>query len=152
MNTLRVFVAGTPQPNPKLETTSGVTKAGKRYTRVFQRDKDGKKRAWMNSIAVAVNRVMKQVKRECIGNDYWVELTVSVYVPRPDSVKRKDRIKPNVKPDASNYYYAVENTMKELMYTDDSLVTDLHCTKRYAEDNDGKCGVLIEVEWGLNRE
>lgn len=40
---------------------------------------------------------------------------------------------PTTRPDVDNYAYLVTNALKEIFYSDDSLVTDLNIRKRYSE-------------------
>lgn len=147
MNSLKLFVAGIPQPQPKFETSSGRTKDGGVWHRVYPRDKTGEKQAWVRYIQTIVGTALRQGGMSLpVGKDYWVSLNLTFVLPRPASAKKRE--KPNVKPDASNYYYAVENALKEILYEDDAQVTEFSCRKIY--DDHHESGVQIEVTWGLN--
>lgn len=69
-----------------------------------------------------------------------LEVAYTFYLPLPKNVsaikKRQmlnDVIGHTKRPDVDNLAYLITNTMKGIIYTDDSLITDMHMFKRYAE-------------------
>jgi Holliday junction resolvase RusA-like endonuclease len=70
-------------------------------------------------------------------------------MPRPKSVSKALRAVPTVKPDLDKLTRAVMDAISLERYCqvikDDSLVTDLHAAKRYADHT--KPGVSIMITW-----
>lgn len=69
-----------------------------------------------------------------------VEMHLTFYLPIPKSTSRMARaqmlnevILPTKKPDFDNLAYLVTNALKEIVYRDDSLVTDCIIRKRYSD-------------------
>ena len=68
------------------------------------------------------------------------EMFLTFYRPVPKGVSKAMREKmlnhvilPITRPDVDNYAYLVTNALKSIVYNDDSLITDLHIHKRYAQ-------------------
>lgn len=69
-----------------------------------------------------------------------VEMHLTFYLPIPKSSSSKVRMQmlngvilPTKKPDFDNLAYLVTNALKEIVYKDDSLVTDCIIRKRYSD-------------------
>lgn len=69
-----------------------------------------------------------------------VEMHLTFFLPIPTAASRRVRIQmlngiilPTKKPDFDNLAYLVTNALKEIVYKDDSLVTDCVIRKRYSE-------------------
>jgi Holliday junction resolvase RusA-like endonuclease len=69
-----------------------------------------------------------------------IEMHLTFYLPIPKATSRLKRIQmingvilPKTRPDFDNLAYLVTNAMKELIYADDSLITDCIIRKRYDE-------------------
>ena len=76
-----------------------------------------------------------QIPLECA-----VEMHLTFYLPIPKSASNKLRqqmingvVLPTKKPDFDNLAYLVTNALKEIVYKDDSLVTDCIIRKRYSD-------------------
>lgn len=76
-----------------------------------------------------------------------VAVTLEFRLPRPKSnPKRRDTF-PSRKPDIDKLARAVLDALKASgLYSDDSLVVDLHASKRYAEREDPWTGCVIRVD------
>lgn len=68
-----------------------------------------------------------------------IELRLVAYLPIPASWSGKknvaalhDQIRPASRPDLSNLVKQCEDAMNEIVYRDDSLITDCHLYKRYS--------------------
>lgn len=69
-----------------------------------------------------------------------IEMHLLFYVPIPKAVSRKVYLQmingvilPTKRPDFDNLAYIVTNALKEIVYKDDSLVTDCIIRKRYSD-------------------
>lgn len=69
-----------------------------------------------------------------------IEMHMTFYLPIPKSASRRvymqmlnGVILPTKKPDFDNLAYLITNALKEIVYADDSLVTDCTIRKRYSE-------------------
>lgn len=69
-----------------------------------------------------------------------VEMHITFYLPIPASTSRIKRIQmmngvilPTKKPDFDNLAYLVTNALKQIVYSDDSQVTDCIIRKRYSD-------------------
>ena len=67
-----------------------------------------------------------------------MHLTFFRKIPKSASKAMREKmlkhvILPITRPDVDNYAYLVTNALKSIVYSDDSLITDLHIHKRYAE-------------------
>ena len=67
-----------------------------------------------------------------------MDLTFFRAVPKSASKALKHKmlnhvVLPTTRPDVDNNAYLVTNALKEIFYSDDSLVTDLNMRKRYSE-------------------
>ena len=69
-----------------------------------------------------------------------IEMHLTFYLPIPKSTSKRVRaqmlngvILPKKKPDFDNLAYLVTNALKEIVYMDDSLVTDCIIRKRYSD-------------------
>ena len=72
--------------------------------------------------------------------DCAIEMHLTFYLPIPKSASRALRTQmlngvalPTKKPDFDNLAYLVTNALKEIVYKDDSLVTDCVIRKRYSD-------------------
>jgi len=72
--------------------------------------------------------------------DCAIEMHITFYLPIPKSTSSRLRtqmlngvILPTKKPDFDNLAYLVTNALKEIVYRDDSLVTDCIIRKRYSD-------------------
>ncbi len=72
--------------------------------------------------------------------DCAVEMHITFYLPIPKSTSSRLRMQmlngvvlPTKKPDFDNLAYLVTNALKEIVYRDDSLVTDCIIRKRYSD-------------------
>lgn len=63
--------------------------------------------------------------------DTPLEITVTVYIPRPKSVSKK-RVRPFTRPDCDNLYKLVTDALEKLAYDLDSRIVDAHIHKHYA--------------------
>lgn len=69
-----------------------------------------------------------------------IEMHITFYLPIPKAISKRVRtqmlnevILPTKKPDVDNLAYLVTNALKEIVYRDDSLVTDCIIRKRYSD-------------------
>jgi crossover junction endodeoxyribonuclease RusA len=99
---------------------------------------------WRDTIA---QQIAQQTHHRLI--DAPIRLQLVFTLPRPKSVSKALRAVPTVKPDLDKLTRAVMDAISLERYCrvikDDSLVTDLHAAKRYADHT--KPGVSIMITW-----
>jgi crossover junction endodeoxyribonuclease RusA len=100
--------------------------------------------SWRQTIA---DQVSTQTPVRLIEGSCRVELVFTL--PRPKSVSIKRRAHPTTKPDLDKLVRATLDAISLERYiqilTDDSIVTDLHAAKRYADHTPP--GVRIFISW-----
>ena len=100
--------------------------------------------SWRDSIAT---QIATQTPHRLIDGSIRLELVFTL--PRPKSVPTSLRATPTVKPDLDKLVRAVMDSISLERYCqiikDDSLVTDLHAAKRYADHTPP--GVRIMISW-----
>jgi crossover junction endodeoxyribonuclease RusA len=100
--------------------------------------------AWRQTIA---DQVSEKTAVRLIDESCRVELVFTL--PRPKSVPKSRRATPTTKPDLDKLVRAVLDAISLPKYvqvlTDDSIVTDLHAAKRYADHTPP--GVRIHISW-----
>jgi len=100
--------------------------------------------AWRDTIAT---QIAQQTHHRLI--DAPIRLQLVFTLPRPKSVSKALRAVPTVKPDLDKLTRAVMDAISLERYCqvikDDSLVTDLHAAKRYADHTPP--GVTIMITW-----
>jgi Holliday junction resolvase RusA-like endonuclease len=100
--------------------------------------------AWRDTIAT---QIAQQTHHRLIEAPIRLQLVFTM--PRPKSVSKALRAVPTVKPDLDKLTRAVMDAISLERYCqvikDDSLVTDLHAAKRYADHT--KPGVSIMITW-----
>lgn len=100
--------------------------------------------SWRDSIAT---QIATQTPHRLIDGSIRLELVFTL--PRPKSVPTSLRATPTVKPDLDKLVRAVMDSISLERYCqiikDDSLVTDLHAAKRYADHTPS--GVRIMISW-----
>jgi crossover junction endodeoxyribonuclease RusA len=101
--------------------------------------------AWRETIA---NQVAQKTAVRLIDESCTVQLVFTL--PRPKSVPKSRRATPTTKPDLDKLVRATLDAISLPKYvqllTDDSIVTDLHAAKRYADHTPP--GVRIFITWG----
>lgn len=99
---------------------------------------------WRQTIA---DQVSAQTPVRLIEGSCRVELVFTL--PRPKSVPKSRRSRPTTKPDIDKLVRATLDAISLERYvqilTDDSIVTDLHAAKRYADNTPP--GVRIFISW-----
>ena len=99
---------------------------------------------WRQTIA---DQVATQTPVRLIDGSCRVELVFTL--PRPKSVPISRRSRPTTKPDIDKLVRATLDAISLERYvqilTDDSIVTDLHAAKRYADNTPP--GVRIFISW-----
>lgn len=123
-NAIIIRVNGEPQPFPKKLSS-------KRSGKIFFRDPDGSKRGWMDEIRRVATEAMKG--RQEYPKGIPVILRLEFYRTKPDSAKK--RLFPTTTPDCDNLAYSVMNSLKGIVYHDDSQVVQQLVTKLYADDS-----------------
>lgn len=128
----------------------GIRGKGRHRARAFRR-KDGKLgvQAYADEKTVTAENWVKACAIETVGQpvlDGALSLTVRVIVAIPKSwpkYKRADaiagRLRPTVKPDASNIAKLVEDALNQIVWDDDVQIVDLHVSKFYGTE---PCAVL----------
>jgi len=100
--------------------------------------------AWRDTIA---QQIAQQTHHRLIEAPIRLQLVFTL--PRPKSVSKALRATPTTKPDLDKLTRAVMDAISLERYCqvikDDSLVTDLHAAKRYADHT--KPGVSIMITW-----
>ena len=100
--------------------------------------------AWRDTIAT---QIATQTAHRLIETPIRLQLVFTL--PRPKSVSKAVRATPTTKPDLDKLTRAVMDAISLERYCqvikDDSLVTDLHAAKRYADHT--KPGVTIMITW-----
>jgi crossover junction endodeoxyribonuclease RusA len=100
--------------------------------------------AWLDTIAT---QIAQQTHQRLIEAPIRLQLVFTL--PRPKSVSKALRAVPTVKPDLDKLTRAVMDAISLERYCqvikDDSLVTDLHAAKRYADHTPP--GVSIMITW-----
>ena len=100
--------------------------------------------SWRQTIA---DQASSQTPVRLIEGSCRVELVFTL--PRPKSVPIKRRTRPTTKPDLDKLVRATLDAISLERYvqilTDDSIVTDLHAAKRYADHT--PAGVRIFISW-----
>ena len=100
--------------------------------------------AWRDTIAT---QIAQQTAHRLIEAPIRLQLVFTM--PRPKSVPIGRRATPTTKPDLDKLTRAVMDAISLERYCqvikDDSLVTDLHAAKRYADHT--KPGVTIMITW-----
>jgi len=131
MNFIELIVEGSPVPQGSFRHIGGG--------RIIAANP--KLNAWRESIAT---QIAQQSHHRLIDGSCRVELVFTL--PRPKSVTRE---RPTTKPDIDKLCRAVLDAISLPRYTqilkDDSIVTDLHATKRYADNTPP--GVRIFISW-----
>ena len=101
--------------------------------------------AWRQTIA---DQVTEKTLVRLIDGSCTVQLVFTL--PRPKSVSKSRRERPTTKPDLDKLVRATLDAISLPKYvqllTDDSIVTDLHAAKRYADHTPP--GVQIFITWG----
>ena len=101
--------------------------------------------AWRQTIA---DQVTEKTLVRLIDGSCTVQLVFTL--PRPKSVSKSRRDRPTTKPDLDKLIRATLDAISLPRYvqllTDDSIVTDLHAAKRYADHTPP--GVQIFITWG----
>ena len=101
--------------------------------------------AWRQTIA---DQVTEKTAVRLIDESCSVQLVFTL--PRPKSVSKSRRERPTTKPDLDKLVRATLDAISLPKYvqllTDDSIVTDLHAAKRYADHTPP--GVQIFITWG----
>jgi crossover junction endodeoxyribonuclease RusA len=101
--------------------------------------------SWRQTIA---EQISQKTAVRLIDESCTVQLVFTL--PRPKSVPKSRRATPTTKPDLDKLVRAVLDAISLPRYTqiltDDSLVTDLHAAKRYADHTPP--GVRIFITWG----
>jgi Holliday junction resolvase RusA-like endonuclease len=99
---------------------------------------------WRDTIAT---QIAQQTHHRLIEAPIRLQLVFTL--PRPKSVSIGRRARPTTKPDLDKLVRAVMDAISLERYCqiikDDSLVTDLHAAKRYADHT--KPGVSIMITW-----
>jgi len=99
---------------------------------------------WRDTIA---SQVAQQTDIRLIDGSCRVELVFTL--PRPKSVSKALRARPTTKPDLDKLIRAALDAISLERYTqilkDDSIVTDIHAAKRYADNT--PAGVRISIFW-----
>jgi len=100
--------------------------------------------SWRQTIA---DQVATQTAVRLIEGSCTVRLVFTL--PRPKSVSMSRRPRPTTKPDLDKLIRATLDAISLERYvqilTDDSIVTDLHAAKRYADNT--PAGVRIFIAW-----
>jgi Holliday junction resolvase RusA-like endonuclease len=100
---------------------------------------------WRQTIA---DQVAQKTAVRLIDESCTVQLVFTL--PRPKSVSKSRRATPTTKPDIDKLCRSVLDAISLPKYvqllTDDSIVTDLHAAKRYADHTPP--GVRIFITWG----
>ena len=137
---INLFVAGIPagQPRVKAANRGGFTSVytPKRVKMSSGGYKTHPAEVWRQQIVAEVKRSLPTVQMI----DAPVCLTLHCGFPRPKSHYTKKRLRPNaptdhlLEPDADNTAKLVADLFTQLgIWRDDSLVCELHVTKRYSE-------------------
>ena len=132
---LEVFVEGSPVPQGSFRHIGNG--------RIIAANP--KLNSWRETIA---NQVSQKTAVRLIDESCTVQLVFTL--PRPKCVPKSRRATPTTKPDLDKLVRAVLDAISLPRYTqiltDDSLVTDLHAAKRYADHTPP--GVTIFIKWG----
>jgi crossover junction endodeoxyribonuclease RusA len=132
---LEVFVDGSPVPQGSFRHVGNG--------RIIAANP--KLNSWRQTIA---NQVSQKTSVRLIDESCTVQLVFTL--PRPKSVPKSRRATPTTKPDLDKLVRATLDAISLPRYvqllTDDSLVTDLHAAKRYADHSPS--GVRIFITWG----
>lgn len=131
---LQIIVEGTPVPQGSFRHIGGG--------RIIAANP--KLNSWRETIAKQAN---EQTPVRLIEGSCRVELVFTL--PRPKSVPISRRSRPTTKPDLDKLVRATLDAISLPRYTqiltDDSIVTDLHAAKRYADHTPP--GVRIFISW-----
>ena len=132
---LEVFVDGSPVPQGSFRHVGNG--------RIIAANP--KLNAWRQTIA---DQVSQKTAVRLIDESCTVQLVFTL--PRPKSVPKSRRATPTTKPDLDKLVRATLDAISLPKYvqllTDDSIVTDLHAAKRYADHTPP--GVRIFITWG----
>lgn len=115
------FVPGIPVP----QGSKTIRRHGDKAWLTDVNDKSLK--AWRNSVNKIAAEAMATAEKEPL--DSAVEVHATFYLPKPASVKRDY---PHVKPDLDKLQRALFDSLQPC-FVDDSRVTDVVASKRYAE-------------------
>ena len=132
---LEVFVEGSPVPQGSFRHVGNG--------RIISANP--KLNSWRQTIADQVSQktAVRLIDESCV-----VRLVFTL--PRPKSVPKSRRATPTTKPDLDKLIRAVLDAISLPRYvqllTDDSIVTDIHAAKRYADHT--QPGVRIFISWG----
>lgn len=135
MSYLEVFVEGSPVPQGSFRHVGNG--------RIISANP--KLNSWRQTIA---DQVIEKTPVRLIDESCVVRLVFTL--PRPKSVPKSRRERPTVKPDLDKLIRATLDAISLPRYvqllTDDSIVTDIHAAKRYADHTEP--GVQIFISWG----
>ena len=99
-------------------------------------------------VCAEYKNLVKMVATE--AQDSWpiisgpVYISMTFYMQRPNSVSKKRRPYPTVKPDIDNLYKGVADALEWILYEADQQVVRALIDKRYADDGQ-KPGVAVVV-------
>jgi Holliday junction resolvase RusA-like endonuclease len=124
-------VPGAPVGKGRPRFSSGVTKAGKRFTRAFTPPPTA---SYENLVKIQALKAM----RGRAPFEGPLTLFVRAHLSIPSSWSRRKReqavdglIFPTVKPDLSNIVKAIEDAMNGIVYRDDAQISEFVCFKDY---------------------
>jgi Holliday junction resolvase RusA-like endonuclease len=73
-----------------------------------------------------------------------VRLTLAFFMPKPKSAPKHRRVWPITRPDADNLFHKLTDAMNGVLWTDDSVIVEVHLTKDYSPS--GFIGLDVTVE------
>lgn len=141
MTVLRVWVPGIPVGQAEV-APGNISKAGKRLPSYYPNGKVLK--PWRRLVASHAQAEANRVGWQTIAKPDAADLTVTFFLPRPPSVKVRQRPLPIVKPDTQHLVRAIEDALTVAgVWEDDAQITDGSQSKRYADDREP--GALIRI-------
>lgn len=139
----------------EFDAATGTTKdravliEGRRKRRKDGSYSTGQQRAriWFTRVTAAA-RFFMQFNRRQMAEDQALALDVTFYLPRPPSLPKRI-IYPMRKPDLDKLTRAIGDSLKGIVYDEDSRIVDLNTRKRFAagegDTPDGKPRAVITV-------
>jgi Holliday junction resolvase RusA-like endonuclease len=136
---LRLIVVGVPAPQGSMKAFIHKRRVDQKPFAVLTSD-NPRTKGWRQTIADVVGRELADGENRGIFFHGPVLLDVTFYLPRPKdllTIKKAARAFPHVtKPDLDKLLRAAADSLKHVVWSDDSQITDITTRKRYVAVGD----------------